>query len=911
MQGDLREKVIERLQREYGLKHRLGTDYMRGGKCPGCSKKELYTSHSKPWVVRCGRPVKCGRELHVKDLYDDLFDDWSKRYEQTPTNPNAAADAYLEYNRGFALKDLRGLYTQENFYDRKTQAGTATVRFALEKGGYWERLIDRPHRFGKQKARFMPGQSYAGTWWCAPVVTEQLETTAELWICEGIFHAIAHIQHGNAAVAAMSNNAFPEEALRALAKRRAGNLPALIWALDTEPVTQEYIRKHVRRAEALGFRCRAAQIPQRDGAKKIDWDDLHRRAAAISDAGEAAKQWANDVAESRYLGDLLLAKSAIEKGLLMYGHDQRTQLHMEHRSRLFWFQFDKIRYEKLRQDHAKANDIKVDELDAADEEKLRRAAASVQEIANCYPEALYFQRNEVTDESWYFFRVDFPHDSPSVKGTFTSSQTLNAPTFRDRLASFAPGAVFDGSAAQLIHVMKDQLFNIKTVDAIDFIGYSKEHRAYLLGDMAVRDGELVQANTEDYFDFDKLRLKTTQKSIRLHLQRDAEAYREDWLPWMWTCFGTHGVVTLAFWFGSLFAEQIRDQFESFPFLEATGEAGAGKTTLLTFLWKLLGRKDYEGFDPSKSSIAGRSRAMGQIANMPVVMLEADRSQPDKQHAKSFDWDELKDFFGGGTLRTRGVRNGGNETYEPPFRGTIVISQNASVDASEAILTRIVKLHFKRPTVTTESREAADNLNALSVDALSYFLLKAVRAEKQVLEKFGERVRVYEAALREKKDIRIERVIKNHAQMLALVDCVRLVVPLTEDMVRATRTALVDMALERQSAISADNPLVSEFWEVYEYLESQSEAAVVNHSRDPNLIAINLNEFAAAAAKHSQKLADLNVLRELLRNSRRHKFVDANVTVNSVIRARAADAARAPGSMFKAPPLTVKCWTFRK
>lgn len=905
MQEDLRSQVLDRLKRDYGLQHRPGTDYMRGGKCPSCGKKELYTGYLKPWVIRCGRQSKCGRELHVKDLYDDLFDDWSKRFAQTPANPNAAADAYLEFNRGFALKDLRGLYTQENYYDRKLQAGTATVRFALQKGGYWERLIDRPHRFGKQKARFKPGESYAGVWWAAPAVDAMLDTATEVWIVEGIFDSIALMLHGNAAVSAMSSNAFPEESLRALAKRRAGNLPLLVWALDNEPAahdrpgTHDFIRKHARRAEALGFRSCAAQIPQRAG-KKTDWNDLHLRASAISDADAAAKQWAGDIAEARYQGNVLLAKSAIEKGLLMYDHHQRPGFHLEHRSRLYWFEFDKLRYEKLRREYTAEKGVEEDELEEDQEDKLRRAAAAVHEIANCYPEALYFQRNEVTDESWYFFRVDFPHDSPSVKGTFTSSQALNAPTFRDRLASFAPGAVFDGTAAQLVHVMKDQLFNIKTVDAIDFIGYSKEHRAYLLGDLAVREGELVQVNAEDYFDFDKLRLKSTQKSIRLRLQRDAEAYREDWLPWLWLCFGTHGIVALAYWFGSLFAEQIRDVHESFPFLEATGEAGAGKTTLLTFLWKLLGRQDYEGFDPAKSSVAGRSRAMGQIANMPVVLLEADRSQPDKVHAKSFDWDELKDFFGGGTLRTRGVRNGGNETYEPPFRGTIVISQNAPVDASEAILTRIVKLHFKRPNVTTESREAADNLNALPVDALSYFLLKAVRAEGQVLAKFTERVRVYEAALREKKDIRIERVIKNHAQMLALLDCLRLVVALPAEMVEATRQALVDMALERQRAISADHPLVAEFWEVYEFLEGLTDKPVVNHSRDPATIAINLNEFAAKAAYHSQQLADLKVLRTLLRDSRRHKCLDANVAVNSLIRAGNNGASS-----------IIKCWTFKK
>lgn len=211
MQEDLRQLVLQRLERDYGLKHRSGTSYMRGGVCPACSKKELYTFEPKPWVIKCGREAKCGHELHVKDLYDDLFDDWSKRFPITQASPTASADAYLESSRGFALAPLRGLYTQESYYDIKVKEGTATVRFALDKGGWWERLIDRPHRFGKQKARFAPGKSYAGAWWCAPSAAELMRTATEVWIVEGIFDAIALLQHGVCAVSAMSCNAFPDE----------------------------------------------------------------------------------------------------------------------------------------------------------------------------------------------------------------------------------------------------------------------------------------------------------------------------------------------------------------------------------------------------------------------------------------------------------------------------------------------------------------------------------------------------------------------------------------------------------------------------------------------------------------------------------------------------------------------------
>ena len=297
--------------------------------------------------------------------------------------------------------------------------------------------------------------------------------------------------------------------------------------------------------------------------------------------------------------------------------------------------------------------------------------------------------------------------------------------------------------------------------------------------------------------------------------------------------------------------------------------------------------------------------MGQVSNMPVVLIEGDRNEPDKAHAKGFDWDELKDFFGGGTLGTKGMKTSGNETYEPPFRGAIAISQNADVNASEAILTRIIKSHFARPEVTTESRAAADNLNLIPVEQLSHFLLLAVRAEPQVMAKFAERVLVHEQRLRKLKEIRVERIIKNHSQMMALVDCLCLVCPLDENQVVTTHQQLTTMALERQSAISADHPLVAEFWEVFEYLESLGEGPQVNHSADPKLIAINLNEFAEKASVHRQNLADLKTLRALLTESRSRKLLETNKAIYSAVRASQS----AGNSMFN-KPLTVRCWVFQ-
>lgn len=157
-------------------------------------------------MLKCGRESKCGQTWHVKELYSDLFEDWSERFKPTSDAPAASADGYLQFARGFDLSLVKGWYSQENYWDRDQRIGSATVRFPLAKGGYWERLIDRPSRFGKQKARFQPGASYRGVWWCPPSL--DLQEVKELWIVEGIFDAIALTHHGIAAVSAMSSNAY-------------------------------------------------------------------------------------------------------------------------------------------------------------------------------------------------------------------------------------------------------------------------------------------------------------------------------------------------------------------------------------------------------------------------------------------------------------------------------------------------------------------------------------------------------------------------------------------------------------------------------------------------------------------------------------------------------------------------------
>jgi hypothetical protein len=54
----------------------------------------------------------------------------------------------------------------------------------------------------------------------------------------------------------------------------------------------------------------------------------------------------------------------------------------------------------------------------------------------------------------------------------------------------------DWRATRLVY--KRQIFNIKRVQTVDFIGYSKEHQTYVFNDVAVKNGVMHRLNEEDF-----------------------------------------------------------------------------------------------------------------------------------------------------------------------------------------------------------------------------------------------------------------------------------------------------------------------------------------------------------------------------------------------------------------------------
>ena len=874
MRDDIHQEVIKALS-EFRFAPTEG-EWLQKGVCPQCGKKELYTNRKSPWLLKCSRENRCGWEGHVKDRYPEIFDNWSNRHPVSEANPNAAADAYLSHARGLDLRHLRGSYAQETYHDRDRNLTTATVRFPLPGGSWWERLIDQPGRFDK-KARFKWGASYKGQWWQHPATSmRDLSSAEEIWLAEGIFDASALQQaflgsefEGKklSAVSLMTVNNYPTIMLDTLRRTIAEgptptHRPKLVFAFDIGKAGADYTRKWVKQARDEGWEASAAQPRPEGEADKLDWNDLLQR----------DRLTAKHLDDYRHHGRVLIAKDAFEKAYLLWQKNQWSSFPVSFNNEQYWADFSPKKIaDTLKEllENIAGRDIEEARFEAAE------TAGQITRICNATFRTLYFQRNPATDENFYYLRIDFPVDRPPVKAGFSGATLSASAEFKKRMMSVASGAIWKGSGEQLDRILENQTRRIKTVETVEFTGYDRARGVYLLGNIAVRRGRVSEVNDEDFFDFGDCALKLATTERMLDIDYDAQKVPVEWLPVVIDAFGMNGLITTAFWVMSLFAEQIRHETKSLGFLEMSGLPGTGKSTILEFLWKATGRENYEGFDPTKSTQAAIARNLGKVSNLPVVLIEGDRNES-VPHSKRFEWEELKSLYNGRATRSRGVKNGGMETFEPLFRGAIIIAQNDTVNASPPVLERIMGLHFDKSGFSTTTEQAARRLEQWPTENVSGFVIHMLRKEADFLKIWRECYARYMGELKETTGIANPRLLRNHAQLAAALTAMRLILPISDGLHRQGLEFIAGMVRQRQLVSSSEHPVVERFWSIFDYLlemEGPDVSNSVNKHRKTELLAVNLPTFFEKARERGQNPPSEEELKRHLKTSKSRRYIE--------------------------------------
>lgn len=861
---DMQAQIIDGLKKTFQFK-KTGGAWMQEGECPDCGKRSIYCAADDPKMVKCGKENNCGYSDTVRNIMPDLFNDWSKRFEATEADPNAAADAYLSHERGIDLKGLRGHYKQELFKDYKTNATSATVRFPLGEGTYWERLIDKPDRF-EMKANFEKGGKWKGHCWLHPDDDfEALAQMDEIWIEEGIFDALAMRQafHGRdikrGSVSAMSVNVFPEIFFKKLlaavaAGKSKKHRPKIIIAYDVGPAGVKYAKRHLEQLENEGWKVKAAQVsPDGEGAK-LDWNDLWLRHRDWKGEPEKAPLSERAIEGFLYNGAITVAKTARIKAALIQARTALRSFEFRHGNRIWW---------------AKSATSEDD-----DSNRL-----FVQEIATCAFRVIYEERDDVKDETFYFLEIDYPNKRKKKVARFSHAATSSNSDFKKRLMAFA--GIWMGTGEQLDRMMSNQIRSLKTVEPVDFTGYSADHKAWLFGDLAVHKGRVVKINSHKYFDLGKVAVKRRSDQNLLKINYHADSIKFDWLDDVWTAWGPQGLIAFAFFAMSTFAVQIRRKQKSLGFLEITGEGGSGKTTLIAALWQAFGRFEHEGIDPNKGTVSYLARSMMGVSNLPVGLVEGNREDDKKNHNKKFDWNELLTLYNGRNPRGTALKTSGNEISEPPFLGSIYLMQNDPISAIPPVLERCMTMVISKADWTEQTGEAAVRIETMPMEEMSGTIIHIVKQESKFLPYFFERFDHHNKDMKARVDGLINsRCIKCHSQLAAGVEALAKMFPIKADRIKETLKFVDQMAIKRQMTAGGDHPKVAEFWEKVDFIIRGEDSArhgkgtSLNMHRDPdNIVAINLPNFERAVKQAGMQPMDMDQLKRLLRGSQSRKFID--------------------------------------
>lgn len=877
---NIENELVEALRNDPIIKFkREAAGSLTGGVCPSCGHKELFVSVNQPYRVMCNRRNNCGYAESTRSLYSFLFENLSERYPSTPTNPNATADAYLSVKRGFPIEKIKGWYEQGQIKMENLNYAE-TVRFPLWDGYHWDRLINEKdiRTFG-DKAKIKYGTKFRNRCWQPPGQT--IEPKDMVYIVEGIFHAIALHLSGHKVLAAISSSNLPRNVINA----NLGKQITWCLAFDND---EAGISASLKFVEEINGLKEPARIVLAEPGK--DWDDVYSEGRLDADYLEA----------SVWRGRIAGARTAKHRAFAMYCWRPFNHCVMDFNNKLYTVKVDPV---------ALTRDLEGDSISWAQHGDTFIKCTTVVPISNCLPSFLHIEQDKFTAEQKYFFEVKMAyHRKPFLIGV--SPNTLNEPkAFSTTLLSTTPGGRFDGGSPDLTYLMRKWTDReVPYVQTIPFIGYDEGSKAYIFPSFGYKDGRLIKANRHGYLQVGTAGLKTTLGSVPL---KHSTEFDGTWIEDFIKVFDLNGIGALAFFTASLFTRQIKEKHQAFAFLELTGEKEAGKSTLIRFLWKLFGRDNYEGIDILTTSAASEGRTLSQLSNLPLVLMESDR-EPDLKSgrggrpSKSVDWDNFKKIYDlDGVLMSRGVKTNDLQTNDSIFRGALVITQNASVQGSEAIMSRIVHLHCTTAHKKLENRPIADKLKTMEVESLCGYLHHALIHEQQYLSAFFHAFEKHRKRLTA-HGINSLRVIDCHAQVMAAVEALTaLFHNFPAQALAGALTHLVGCAEHRESRLSADHPVLEQFWDTYHYINNQViqisdeqgdrevPQQVLNHSLDKSLIAINLNDFIERCRSRGQESIPINDLKQLLPSSHRHAYV-----ANKVIRSRITGKG-------------IRCWIFKK
>jgi len=230
----------------------------------------------------------------------------------------------------------------------------------------------------------------------------------------------------------------------------------------------------------------------------------------------------------------------------------------------------------------------------------------------------------------------------------------------------------------------------------------------------------------------------------------------------------------------------------------------------------------------------------------------------------------------------------NKTRNPLFRSSLCVVQNIPIFASDAIMSRLIHLQLDSDHHSEAGRHASDRLNALAHTEVSGFLLHTLVKEKAFMQRFKERLAFHINALQRNKALTMQRIIENHARLMAIADCLPLIMSVSQADIDTMHRRLIAMAETRQVVLKTDNPRVELFWENFNYLNARydtgrDEINLINHHADhEDYVAVNLREVFQLSKEKGLDLINTAEMIKILPTSVSYEFFSGAKVMQSAI-----------------------------
>lgn len=533
---------------------------INGINCPDCGKPEAYAYADKPNVVMCHRFDKCGTKTSAREIYPQLFADFTKRFPITELNPVATAEAFLQ-SRG--LDSSRFEFSQGTVIENgKT---FPTVNFSFD-DVIFKRLIDykgsNKTRLSKYKRKYFATKSVSGA--------------REVYVVEGILDALTLEQVGIPAIATLSSGHNPEVCFS------RGVDYILAFDNDKAGIKAAKVLRGYLNGEGVNYKVK---LPP----KGKDWNDL----LVAGDLSTAKK--IDTLELCAWHGALAMASNALDYFKIFSKKQKYNRV---------IFEFNLQTYK---------GSFTVDKDGDPDEHKASRILDCVLNIAFSIEDASLEYESRIS----HIIKAESSREGVNNirlrGGDFSATSDFKSKLLQYRLLYFGNG--------HDLTLLAEYLFNKRPIKVRECpaLGYEPASDCFVFTKFLYdKNGKYYAIDNDGYFHHHKLKPFSGQdKSINRIDDIDVGQFIAD----LYNAYGDKGLLALGFWVSTTFSHHIFDKFGFFPFMSFHGDPHCGKSDLTTTLNRCF-YIDSEGLPMSSGNTKkGELRVMSQKSSMVTAMLE--------------------------------------------------------------------------------------------------------------------------------------------------------------------------------------------------------------------------------------------------------------------------------------------------